>query len=228
MRYKAILIDADDTFFDFHQCERNAIEALLKHVGIDDEKAPGIYSAINRACWTDFENGLITQARLSVRRFEELLSCYGISHITSAEACDFYEGALANQAVMIEGALETIERIAEKLPIAVVTNGLARCQHGRMNISPVKQYVKALIISQELGAQKPDPKMIDTAISALGGVGKSDVLMVGDSLNSDMRCAMYAGVDGCWYNPKWLPRNLEIPVQYEIHDIRDLVAIALQ
>ena len=228
MRYKAILMDADDTLFDFHQCERNAIVHTLEHIGITDPDAPSVYSRLNRVCWTDFENGLITQARLKIRRFEELLNTYGVKGFAAPDVSGYYESMLANEAILLDGALETVQKIAEKRPIAIVTNGIARCQRGRMAISPIGKYTSALIISEEIGCQKPNPKMIEAALEALGGIKPEEALMVGDSLNSDMRCAQYAGVDGCWYNPKGHERPNGIAIRYEIDDIRDAVEIALQ
>ena len=96
-----------------------------------------------------------------------------------------------------------------------------------MDRTPLKCLISALIISEEVGCAKPDPRMIEAALRALH-VGAGDVLMVGDSLTSDMRCARNAGVDACWYNPAHKDRPEDLPILYEIDDIRDLPRIALQ
>ena len=82
-----------------------------------------------------------------------------------------------------------MQAVAAHLPVAVVTNGIPKVQHGRMDPSPLRQYLSAFIISGELGVQKPDPRMLYAALEALGGVDKSRALMVGDSLTSDIRAA---------------------------------------
>ncbi len=227
VKYRAVLLDADDTLFDFQKAEHNAIREVLQILGVDDPVAPARYSELNRACWADFERGLITQDRLKIRRFEELLALYGRAAHDPVAVSERYEDALSRQSVLIDGALDAVKTIAAERPIAIVTNGIGRVQRGRMARSPIKQYVSALVISGEVGCAKPDPRMIEAALRALGGVRPEDALMVGDSLNSDMRCAMNASVDSCWYNPRGRQRPEEILVTYEIGDIRALPRIAL-
>lgn len=227
MKYRAILLDADDTLFDFHRGERNAIREVLRALGVADPEAPARYSELNRACWTDYEQGRITQARLKIRRFEELLALYGLRSCDPVAVSERYEDALSRQSILIDGALEAVRKIAAERPIAIVTNGIGRVQRGRMARAPIGQYISALIISEEIGTAKPDPRMIGAALEALGCAAKEGALMVGDSLNSDMRCAMNAGIDSCWYNPQGLTKPDEIRVTQEIADIRDLPDIAL-
>ncbi len=226
MRYDAILIDADDTLLDFKSAEANAIRQTLCHLGIADADAAGRYHKINKACWLDFEKGLITQAQLKRRRFETLLTYYG-RRDDPGEAAAYYEEALSHQGMLLPGALDAVAAIARVLPVAVITNGIARVQHGRLDASPLIKYVRALIISQEQGCQKPDRRMIEAGLCALGGVDPRRALMVGDSLTSDIRCANNAGVDACWYNPDRLPRPDGYDIAWEIRQLEELPNIAL-
>ena len=123
---------------------------------------------------------------------------------------------------------KAVRAVAAHLPVAVVTNGIPKVQHGRMDPSPPRQYLSAFIISGELGVQKPDPRMLYAALEALGGVDRSRALMVGDSLTSDIRAANRAGIDACWYNPEGKAAPPEYSIRYEIADIRALPDIALQ
>ena len=80
MLYDAILIDADDTLFDFRGAEKNAIGAIIQQLGIMDEAAPQVYHRLNKACWEAFERGEVTQAELRVRRFRDFLTAeFGLS-----------------------------------------------------------------------------------------------------------------------------------------------------
>lgn len=225
MKYRAILIDADDTLFDFQRAERNAITAVLRSLNILEQGAPEAYSRINHACWQDFEKGILTQDALKRRRFVELIDLYS-AQADPDETAEMYAVALSQQGCLIDGALDVVREIAAARPVAIVTNGIARIQHGRMDRTELKHLVSALIISEEVGCAKPDPRMIEAALDALG-VRAADALMVGDSLTSDMRCAQNAGVDACWYNPSRARRPDELPIRYEISDIRDLPRIAL-
>ena len=193
MLYDAILIDADDTLLDFRGAEKNAISAIIQQLGIMDEAAPQVYHRLNKACWEAFERGEVTQAELRVRRFRDFLKHYDLD-ADPREVGEAYTEALSHQSLLLPGALEAVQAVAAHLPVAVVTNGIPKVQHGRMDPSPLRKYLSAFIISGELGVQKPDPRMLYAALEALGGVDRSRALMVGDR-HDDMRGAAACGLD---------------------------------
>lgn len=225
MRYKGIFIDADDTLFDFHAGEKVAAGRVLEFLKIREPGALKAYSEINAALWRDLENGLTTQAKLKVRRFEILMERYGVQGGAEA-AAEYYAEALSEQSMLVPGALEAVRKIAEKLPVSIVTNGISKIQRGRMGRSPLRHLIRDFVVSEEIGFAKPDPKVLEIALRNLG-VAPRDALMAGDGA-ADMRCAVNAAVDGCWVNPrgKSLPEGLQ-PL-YEIKDISLLPDIALQ
>jgi len=225
MRYKAIFIDADDTLFDFQAGERIAAGRVLEFLGIKDPGALDAYCAINAALWRDLEKGLINQAGLKVRRFEILMERYGAPGDPAA-AAEFYMQALSEQSILLPGALEAVERIAERLPVSIVTNGISRVQRGRMGRSPLKDLIRDFVISEEIGCAKPDPRVLEIALARLG-VKPEDALMAGDGA-ADMRCAQAAGVDGCWFNPRDRALPEGVAFRFEIRDISLLPGIALQ
>ena len=223
MRYKGIFIDADDTLFDFQAGEREAVGRVLEHLGIVDPGAAAAYQVINAGLWLDLEKGLTTQAQLKIRRFELLMTRYGVSG-NPTEAAEYYVEALSEQSMLLPGALEAVQEVAGRLPVSVVTNGISAVQRGRMSRSPLRFLIKDFVISEEIGIAKPDPRVLEIALGNLG-LGREDALMAGDGV-ADMRCAKNAAVDGCWLNMggKKLPEDLS--PRYEIDHISLLPAIA--
>jgi len=226
MRYKAILIDADDTLFDFGVAETAAFEEFMDAVGFAHPDARREYDRINTACWLDLEAGLIAPKDLRVRRFREFLTLYGLP-MPPEDAAEIYETLLSEQAIVLPGALDAVREIAAKLPIAIVTNGIAKVQRGRFSRSPFDEYIAALIVSEDVGAAKPDPRMICAALDALHMPGERAVLMAGDSLKSDIGAANNAGVDSCWVNYRNEKRPEGLRITYEIPSIGDLADVAL-
>lgn len=218
--YRGILLDADDTLFDFAAAEKAAISAFLADISLPAEAAP-TYSRINDACWEEFEQRIITIDELRVKRFSEFFAHCGHSMSPKA-AADIYEERLGEQTQLLPGALEAVRAIAEKLPIAIVTNGISCVQRARLAHSPIGQYISALIISGEVGAAKPDKIMIEAALDALNMPGETRVLMVGDSIRSDIHAAHNAGVDACWVNIKGAQRPKHPPIAYEISSVEFL------
>ena len=226
MRFKGILMDNDGTLMDFHAGEANAIREVLEKMSISDPNAPAVYSRINEQCWKDFEKGTITQPQLRVRRFRELAehySCVG----DPAEFAKWYEESLAHQSILFSGALEVVKKISEHLPVLILTNGISKVQHGRIDTSPIAPYLSGLLISSEIGSPKPAPDMYMKALAMLGGVSPDEVLMIGDSLTSDIAGAINVGIPACWYNPSHKAKPEGMRIDYEIDRMEQMIEVAL-
>ena len=228
IRYDVLLCDADNTIFDFNKAEENAFADACACVGIEaDERLLGIYSEINEALWKLLEKGGITQKVLRVRRFEQFLEAIGRAELDAQTMSDAFVAGLGRQSVPFEGAIEAVARWSRMLPVIIVTNGIAKVQHSRMEGSEVRHYIRGMVISEEVGAAKPDPKMIFAGMEMANVTEKSRVLMLGDSLSSDIAAAANAQVDACWYNPKGMENKKGLPVAYEIRSLDEVDAILM-
>lgn len=223
MRYKRILMDLDDTLFDFPTGNRRAVGQLMEELGLSSPTIFEEYQAINHACWEALERGEMTQERLHVERFRRFLAQKGRGDDPAAVADRFAE-LLGQQTIPLPHAEETVRAIAQRLPVVLLTNGITVIQRRRLAHARIRQWFSDVIISQEVGLSKPDPRIFELA---LGGVDRRDALMIGDGLRSDVQGANRAGIDICWYNPQGKPLPEDLHVEYEIQDLRDCVAIAL-
>jgi len=226
MRYKAMLIDADNTLFDFNESEKRAIAELFEKYGITDPDAEKAYHAANSRQWKLLENGETTHDRLAVDRFRDFIAMLGRDDDPDAMCAD-YISALSRQHILIPGALEMVAEVSQHMPVAIVTNGIKQIQHARFSNSPMLKYVKALVISHEEGFDKPDPRLLYIALEKLGGISPQSALMVGDSLTSDVQAAINANMDACWYSPAQKPAPENMHIKYIITHIRDAAKAAL-
>ncbi len=226
MAYKAMLIDADNTLFNFTESEKRAIAILFDKYGITAPDAEAKYHAANSAQWKLLEEGRTTHDRLAVDRFRDFIALMGENWDADRMCADYIE-ALSAQHILIPGALEMIKKVAAYMPVAIVTNGIKQIQHARFDSSPICEYVKALVISHEEGVDKPDPRLMFIALERLGISDPADVLMVGDSISSDIGAANNAGMDSCWYNPAGKPAPEGINITHIITDIAEAAAVAL-
>ena len=227
-RYDLLLCDADDTLFDFGKAEENAFQEACAHMGLDaTPELHATYSRINAALWKLLEQGGITQKVLRVRRFEQFLEAIDRNDLDPVEMATVFADALGRQSVPIEGAVDAVARWSRIVPVIIVTNGIAKIQHGRMNGSEVRHYIRGMVISEEVGAAKPDPKMLGIGMEMAGVTDKRRVLVLGDSLSSDIAAAANAGIDACWYNRKGSVNTKGLPVRYEITNLDDVDGILL-
>lgn len=226
MRYKGILMDADDTLFDFQAGNRRAVGQLLQEIGYDHPEGYEQYETINKTCWAELERGLMTQAQLQTERWARFFERY---HIDADPEWAGRQGAyyLGMQAVMLPHAEGVVRAIAAEKPVLILTNGITAVQKSRLAHSPIADAAAGIVISQEVGVSKPRPEIFQIALDRLG-IGPREALMVGDGVTSDVTGANNAGVDVCWYNPRYAQLPEGVHAEYEIDDIRDLVKFALQ
>jgi putative hydrolase of the HAD superfamily len=223
MKYKWVMFDADGTLFDYDKVEVEALESTYEELGLAyDEAHARAYRQINGDMWLDFEKGQISQRRLRTKRFELLFEAVQIE-------CDIerfsrrYLAHLAQGTDLIDGAESVVSRLYGRLGLLLITNGLSEVQRPRFARSAVGQYFSNVVISEEVGVAKPDPRIFDVAFQEMGHPNKADVLIVGDSLTSDIKGGNLYGIDTCWFNPgrKLLDPGLE--VRYEIGELAELL-----
>ena len=226
MRYKAVLFDVDDTLMDFQAGNRNAVNQLMDELGYHDPDRFDQYEAINVKCWRELEAGLLNQSQLKLARFVRFFDRYPVTG-DPKWAAERFVALLGQQSILLPHALETVRAIAERRPVAIVTNGITSVQRSRLALSPLKDWVTEVVISEEVGLSKPRPGIFRLALDRLG-VKPRDALMVGDGVNSDIRGANNAGIDACWLNPTGKALAEGVHAEYVITDIRQCVEIALQ
>ena len=223
MRYKLILLDVDDTIFDFQAGNRNAVGELMAELELSSPTVFDEYQVINHACWAALERGEMTQEVLHVERFRRFLASKGRDDDPQIVANRFTQ-LLGAQAIPLSGAEAMVKAISEKLPVVILTNGITPIQKSRMAKSPVRQWISRMVISQEAGVSKPDPRIFEIA---LDGVDPKDALMIGDGVQSDVMGANRAGVDMCWFNPKGKVLPEGVHAEYDCRTLEECLAVAL-
>ncbi|TXT44998.1 MAG: 2-haloacid dehalogenase [Spirochaetes bacterium] len=220
-RYSAVLMDADETLFDFTRAEFFALEASFRAYSLDPSPATiALYDEINRALWRKFERGEIAQEVLKVQRFERLFTELGVS-VPAAAFSEAYIETLGRGAFLIPGAEELCAYLAAKYPLALVTNGLAKVQRPRFEASSIRRHFRALVISEEVGIAKPAPEIFWRACEALGSDAK-DCIMIGDSLASDIAGAAGCDMDSCWVNLRGAVNDTGIEPTFEVRSLAEI------
>lgn len=225
MRYKVILFDADDTLFDYGKAEAEALRQTFEAFGLPEGAAEygASYREINKALWRELELGTITSASLRLERFRRLFETNGLALDPEAFSAAYLAG-LGRGSFLIEGA-ETLCGSLTGCRLAVITNGIKDVQTARIAGSPLCYTFERVIISEVAGCQKPERGIFDYAFAELGLSDKREVLMVGDSLTSDIAGGANYGIDTCWFNPHGRPNDTEVAPTYEIRHLSELTGI---
>ena len=108
-----------------------------------------------------------------------------------------------------------------------------------MKNSGLDQLFDLIFISEDIGAEKPAKEFFDKAFAdidawydqknnSLDCVDKlknEEVIIIGDSLTSDIKGANNAGIKSCWYNPKGLVNDKDVNIDFEIKDLHEIFDI---
>ena len=227
MKYEFLLLDADETLFDFTRCEREALCDALREVGIEpNEELIATYSRINDGYWKMLERGEIEKSELRIARFEAFCRHYGFTVDVPRLALG-YTDALSTKGFLIPGATEVCRKLSKHCKLYIVTNGIATVQRGRFEPSPLRELMQDIFISEEIGAEKPHTAYFDAVAERIPGFDRKKALVVGDSLSSDMRGGLLAGIDTCWFNPKGKPKPTDMLITYVIRTLEELLPLVL-
>jgi len=223
--YPWLWFDADGTLFDYDRAESTALRQTFQavHTPFDDGYLD-VYRRINGQLWQSLERQEITSVALRVRRFELLAEALHLSW-SPVQVSSAYMEQLALCADLIDGAYDVLRALQARSQIAIVTNGLQAVQRSRLAHSRIRDYITELIISEEVGAAKPHPAFFEAAMARTGHRARSDVLLIGDSLSSDMQGGADYGLDTCWYNPGGEARPGDLHITYEIAQLRELLKV---
>ncbi|NLP37429.1 MAG: noncanonical pyrimidine nucleotidase, YjjG family [Firmicutes bacterium] len=223
MKYELILLDADGTLFDYTKAEAYALEETYKFFKIPYQAAElDKYRQINNQIWLDYEQGKIDNLSLRTVRFEQLFAGRNLK-LDLDYFSDVYLDFLGEAGFILDGAEEVCRYLAEKCRLVIVTNGITTVQQKRLQKSPLKNYIFAMVTSEEAGCSKPNKKIFAYTFNKIAYTGKEKTLMVGDSLSSDIQGGYNFGIDTCWYNPQGQSKQSGLQPTYEIRHLRELV-----
>jgi putative hydrolase of the HAD superfamily len=225
MEYKWLLFDLDGTLFDYNSAEKNALKMTFQsHIKNYSDEYLDTYRTINKKIWTDFENGLITQKEIKAQRFKILGDTLSLSFDAEKFSSDYLDN-LSQQTQLIEGAEDVLGQLHTKYQFALVTNGLTQVQRPRIKSSTIANYFSEVIISEEIGFAKPDQAFFDITFERIGHPPREDVMIIGDSLTSDMLGGTRYSITTCWFNPDGLEAGDDVKIDYEISSLSNLLSI---
>lgn len=223
-----VLFDLDDTLFDFHKAEKIALTKTLVHFGIDPtEETLALYSTINAAHWKRLELGEISREEVKVGRYRELFKMIGVE-CDPVKATAYYESMLAIGHYFMPGAPELLGELYRKYRLYIVSNGTAKVQEGRIGSSGIAKYMDGIFISQILGANKPDKQFFDICFAEIPDFSLSETVIIGDSLSSDIKGGINAGITTVWFNPKGIENDNDIKPDYTIKELSEVPGLLSQ
>lgn len=224
---KVILWDIDGTLLNFEAAENYAIRKCFEifDMGNCTDEMIVRYSVINKKYWERLERGEISKTEVLVGRYREFFEKEGLP-VENAEAFNTeYQIRLGDTAFFYDNAYELVKKLKAQVKQYAVTNGTLVAQERKLKKSGLDKLLDGVFISDVLGVEKPNIGFFDKVFAEIGAYEKDEVLIVGDSLTSDIQGGNNAGIRCCWYNPKQSADAGNRRIDYEIRDLWEVEKI---
>ena len=213
-QYKAVFIDWDDTIGDFLGAAKLALQDMYEKYNLSEyfasfEEFFLLYKPHNIELWDKYGKDLVTKEYLSFDRF-----FFPLMHgskvkgekgkvkgenlcVLAEQLSEAFLNMTTARFSLLEGAEELVRYLAKKYPLTVVTNGFVEVQYEKFDKSGLRDCFSHIVLSEEVGCQKPNPRIFEEALR-MNGLQAEDVVMIGDSWSSDIQGAINAGIDQIW------------------------------
>ena len=222
-----ILGDIDGTLLNFEEAEKYAIRACFAKFNLgectDDMLAD--YSKINRGYWQRLERGELTKPQVLEGRFTEFFGKYSLDTGYAAAFNAQYQISLGDTFCFHENGLETVQALQGKVKQYAVTNGTRIAQERKLRVSGLADLLDGVFISEEVGIEKPGIGFFQRVFGQIGTYAPGEVMIVGDSLTSDIQGGNNAGILCCWFNPQGKSAPDSLRIDYTISDLSQILDI---
>ncbi len=230
-RYTDLFIDFDDTIYNTHGNAEIALQELYEHLDlkryfdkIEDFTTP--YWTANIELWGQYSRGEIEREYLIIERFRRPLS-KGKGLIPDDDYCltasDKFLELNSTKSGLVEGARELLDYLQPRYRLHLCSNGFHEVQYKKLKASDTDRYFQNVILSEDAGINKPNPKFFEYALQQTGAPRES-TLMIGDNYNTDIQGAMSAGIDQLYFN-RWNDPNERPEVTMKVNKLQDIIGL---
>lgn len=207
MKYSTVFIDLDDTLIDTQGDSLANLRDLYKDHKLDKyyptvDDFLHVYSTNSGQLWQKYNRGEIDKKTLIKERFENPFKKF------KDVDPDFLDGLntdflsrMVRRPTQIEGSLDALEYLKPKYPIIVISNGFSELQYLKIQNSGLSDYIDKVILSDEVGVNKPHPAIFEFALKE-AGTNHPNAIMIGDNSHTDIEGARNSNIDQLWFNPQ--------------------------
>ncbi|MFO8001153.1 MAG: YjjG family noncanonical pyrimidine nucleotidase [Marinilabilia sp.] len=225
--YKHLFFDLDHTIWDFHTNQIVTLKKLFQDYRLeryfkDFDDFFERYMPINLDLWQQYKYGWIPKKDIKVGRFYKTFRGAGLDDLKTAEnfANEFVRGN-SEQTGVIPHTFDVLEYLKQKqYHLHIITNGFREAQHTKMDRSGLTPYFENIFISEDIGASKPDQRFFEHVIKTVSA-RKDESLVIGDSLENDIKGARDSGLDHVFFNPQQTAHTEK--VFKEITSLKELI-----
>ena len=225
---KVILFDIDNTLLSFDGFVTESMKKGFEKfdIGVYEDDMFRVFTKINTDLWQKIEKGVIDLEELQKNRWNIIFRHLGIT--ADGEAFEKYFGeCLFKSAIPVDGAANLLEYLHGKYILCAASNGPYLQQINRLKLSGMLPYFFDLFISEDIGSSKPSEAFFNACTDRLSlklskKILPHEIMIIGDSLSSDIAGGLRAGMKTCFYNPDKKPIPCEMNPDYQVTSLIEI------
>lgn len=196
---KAVLIDIDDTIFDFEKCSKNAFKNTLKKLDLSYKEKDFLYfDEVNDILWNKQKLGKININEVFIER-SIMMSKYFKLDVEKEIFNDLFVEFLYDEIEMVDEIEDLLSYLSNKYQIYAASNGIYDMQINRLKKSNLDKYFKDIFVSDKMSYEKPDKRFFEKIIN-ITKYSNNNLIMIGDSIKSDIIGAKNSGIKSIYFN----------------------------
>jgi len=230
MKYRHLFFDLDHTLWDFESNAKATLSELYQSLQLEKKGVTNFgqfyknYLAHNEKLWERYRNGFLKQEDLRIERLRHSLLDFKIAdeELAQAMSVKFLE-LLPTRTILFPFTKEMLQYLTDKgYAIHLITNGFEEVQYKKLKFSGIDVYFKEVITSESSGWLKPNKEIFEYAFRKANAL-PAESIMIGDTLDVDIRGAMNAGIDQVFVNHHGIATEMQ--PTYTINSLKELKLI---
>lgn len=210
--YKAIFVDIDDTLLDYVPCCREAFDAAMDTLsaegGLSAERSvfcqrSGLFNLffdIAGRLFSEAKHGKYTIAEVMDLYPKEFIAAIGYPDSAVEPFKHAFRAAWGKTHTLVPEAEEMLETLRDKgYRLFAASNSFGHLQRSRLEQAGILRYFEDTFISMDIGYDKPDIRFYQEALRR-AGLNPGEVLMIGDSMTTDIEGAKNAGMHALFFD----------------------------
>jgi len=205
VRYKAIFIDIDDTLLDYIPCCREAFDAAMRNLTPSLEEREGerlfqLFFEISGRLFSEAKHGKYTIAEVMDLYPKEFIAAIGYPESAVDPFKHAFRAAWGETHTLVSEAKEMLDILRAKgYRLFAASNSFGHLQRRRLERAGILPYFEDTYISMDIGYDKPDIRFFQEALRRCG-LQPNEVLMIGDSMTTDILGAQAAGIEALFFD----------------------------
>lgn len=230
---KAVLIDIDNTLLDFNAFVQAAMRDGFRKFGLGayEEGMFQTFLRINTEVWREIEQGRLSYEEMLQIRWNRIFAALGIC-FDGVRFEDYFKDYLFDSAIYVDHAMELLSCLKERYILCAASNGPYAQQVNRLSRGGMLACFSRIFISEQVGASKPSAEFFSHCLNELNAMQKargegeirpSEIIMIGDSLTSDIAGAAGMGMKTCYFDRARSGNTHGLPIDYVVHSLQDIL-----